>query len=259
MGNLQRFGKMTGFYIYEHRKADSGELFYIGKGKGNRLTQTGKRNPHWKHVANKHGFVAKKIADGLTESEAFEREKQLIREMRMAGILLCNMTDGGDSGPSLPGELNPFFGKTHSPETINLIKEKLVTKALRGPAHPMYGKPRSTETKRKLSDKMRGRIVPAEVIARRTATRKKNGKPSGMKGKTPWNKGRVVPETEITGRKTYQGVFVSPTEESYRNVIGISAFARQHALDPSELVKLTRGKAKTHRGWRFIAEQQDVP
>ena len=25
------------FYVYQHRKADNGEVFYIGKGKGKRL------------------------------------------------------------------------------------------------------------------------------------------------------------------------------------------------------------------------------
>jgi hypothetical protein len=39
----------------------------------------------------------------------------------------------------LPGKLNPFYGKTHKPETVELIKKKLKGK-LEGEKNPMYGK-----------------------------------------------------------------------------------------------------------------------
>ena len=44
------------FYIYQHLKADTNAIFYVGKGKGNRCDQKKGRNSYWHKVVNKHGF-----------------------------------------------------------------------------------------------------------------------------------------------------------------------------------------------------------
>jgi len=67
-------------YIYLHRRNDTGEVFYVGKGTGKRATETHSRNSHWHNVVNKAGFTAEIIAKGKAKGLS---EKDLIN----AGVL----------------------------------------------------------------------------------------------------------------------------------------------------------------------------
>jgi len=81
-------------YVYGHYKADTGELFYIGKGTGDRAWQHRSRNAHWVSVVKKHGLVVKVLEDGLTDDIAYNRERELIAEVGLDALV--NMTEGGD-------------------------------------------------------------------------------------------------------------------------------------------------------------------
>jgi hypothetical protein len=80
-------------YVYGHYKADTGELFYIGKGIANRAWEIYGRNPYWKNVVNKHGYTIQILYDNLSEQEAFEKEKELIDEVGLEN--LTNIVSGG--------------------------------------------------------------------------------------------------------------------------------------------------------------------
>jgi group I intron endonuclease len=84
------------FYVYIHIRKDTGNVFYVGKGRGQRMFQKKGRNPLWINIVNKHGYEVVKIADNLTEEQAFDLEKEKIAEYRNAGYELANMTDGGE-------------------------------------------------------------------------------------------------------------------------------------------------------------------
>jgi hypothetical protein len=84
------------FYTYLHRRNDTGEVFYIGKGRGDRATSKSRRNKHWNHIVDKHGRTAEIVAPWPTEAEALDHEKFLIACFRGMGIPLVNLTDGGD-------------------------------------------------------------------------------------------------------------------------------------------------------------------
>ena len=84
------------FYIYQHRKADTNEIFYVGKGKNTRLNQSKGRNEYWHRVVAKHGFIAEYIAQNLDEELAFLAEMEAIDVYRRRGIQLVNATDGGE-------------------------------------------------------------------------------------------------------------------------------------------------------------------
>ena len=60
---------MREFYVYIHRKMDTGEIFYVGKGKGSRYKDSSSRNKHWKHIVNKHGFAYEIIKDNWFRDE----------------------------------------------------------------------------------------------------------------------------------------------------------------------------------------------
>ena len=87
------------FYVYLHRKKTTGEVFYIGKGKGNRAWSKKGRNDHWNRVAKKHGFTVEVHTNDIQEWYAFELERELIayygRVQDGTGTLV-NYTDGGE-------------------------------------------------------------------------------------------------------------------------------------------------------------------
>lgn len=91
---------MVDFYVYVHRKAATGEIFYVGKGKDDRAWDSKyDRSKHWNYVVNKHGLIVEIIQSGLREWYAFELEIELIalygRKDLNLGTLI-NKTDGGE-------------------------------------------------------------------------------------------------------------------------------------------------------------------
>jgi hypothetical protein len=66
------------FYVYLHRKATTGEVFYVGKGiKDRAWTRTGRSNL-WQRTAKKHGLIVEIVQDGLQDWAAMELEFYLI-------------------------------------------------------------------------------------------------------------------------------------------------------------------------------------
>lgn len=96
------------YYVYFHRKATTGEIFYVGKGKGNRAWSRKSRNKFWKAVEKNHGFIVEIFMYGLQEWYALELEKDLIskygRRNNDTGTL-TNITDGGEGVSGLEHSL----------------------------------------------------------------------------------------------------------------------------------------------------------
>lgn len=95
------------FYVYEHRRKDTGAVFYVGKGSSARIKSKQGRNSWWHAiVAKSGGYVAAKVLDGLDEEMAHLCEIERIDQLRKIGVRLCNMTDGGEgmAGFKMPRE-----------------------------------------------------------------------------------------------------------------------------------------------------------
>lgn len=138
------------FYVYIHKKADTGEVFYVGKGQGNRAYGLNSRNRYWRAIVNKHGFTAVIIKNYKSEEEAHKKEIALISKFRSLDIELVNMTDGGD-GTS---------GCNHPKKVRNKISESKTGKKQskehrRKNSEVRKGIPRSEETKKRISDTMK--------------------------------------------------------------------------------------------------------
>jgi hypothetical protein len=87
------------YYVYAHRKATTGEVFYVGKGYGNRAGSKRYRNQHWQNVVKKHGFTVEILESGLQEWAAFEIEIAFIAlfgRMDLGNGKLVNQSDGGE-------------------------------------------------------------------------------------------------------------------------------------------------------------------
>ncbi len=157
------------FYIYQHKKADTNEIFYVGKGKGNRLNSKN-RNIYWHRVVNKHGFIIEKIIDGLDEELALFSEIEIIDVYRKRGITLVNMTNGGEgtSGYIHTKEhKEKLIGNTHGSSTWGMTfkgkKHSDESKAKMSYARigntNKKGKTLSAESKAKISNAMTGKII----------------------------------------------------------------------------------------------------
>jgi hypothetical protein len=105
-------------YVYGHYRADSGKLFYIGKGVNRRAWDTTARSKHWRNVVNKHGIVVKIIEDNLTEEEAYTREQQLIEEIGLNNLVNvraggCGMRSAEATRIMTKNWQNPAFRERH--------------------------------------------------------------------------------------------------------------------------------------------------
>jgi hypothetical protein len=86
------------YYVYIHRRGDNNEVFYVGKGKGNRIKQRDGRNIYWKNIVNKHGYTYEIVEKELSEDSAFDLEIELIKFYRESGHKLVNLRNGGEGG-----------------------------------------------------------------------------------------------------------------------------------------------------------------
>lgn len=89
------------FYVYVHRRASDGRVFYVGKGSKKRLTETYGRSEYWRRVSEKHGWSAHIVARFSQEQCALSFEVALIKLIGRES--LTNATMGGE-GVCKPSE-----------------------------------------------------------------------------------------------------------------------------------------------------------
>lgn len=104
---------MSEYCVYIHKKATSGEIFYVGKSKGQKRSRNkSSRSLHWKRIEAKHGRVVEIVKDGLTNEEACALEIKLIAQIGMHNLV--NKTTGGEGAP----------GRFVSKRTRAIVSEK---------------------------------------------------------------------------------------------------------------------------------------
>lgn len=89
---------MREHYVYVHRTKGSGEIFYVGKGCGDRYASTQGRNANWRHIAMQ-GFIVEKIVVGIDEVDAKILEFACINELFHRGVMLTNNSLIVEKGP----------------------------------------------------------------------------------------------------------------------------------------------------------------
>lgn len=130
------------FYVYLHRRADNGNVFYVGKGQGNRHIVHTSRNTHWKNTSRKYGWFSEIIYRCNNEEIALELEELIILTIGVDN--LCNMiiSNRGNSG---------FNHSIESRNKMSISKKGIIpwNKGVRceyasirmsGKNNPMYGK-----------------------------------------------------------------------------------------------------------------------
>jgi hypothetical protein len=152
---------MTAFYVYEHIRRDTGAVFYVGKGHGGRHCSKRNRNQYWHNVVNKAGgFDHRVVCIDQSEELMLLAEIEKINQLRMLGVTLVNLTDGGQG----------ITGLKHSEQSKRLMSEKLKGKSHKHTPESIEkirqantGVVFSEERKDKLRLKALGRKMPTHV------------------------------------------------------------------------------------------------
>lgn len=92
------------YYVYVWYIKDTNEVFYIGKGTGNRYKVRKRENEYFMKMLNSHECESKIIIDNLDEETAFRCEELAIAIYRLTDCRLTNVTDGGENPPKTYGK-----------------------------------------------------------------------------------------------------------------------------------------------------------
>ena len=150
------------FYVYEHIRLDTNQVFYVGKGSSERINSKRDRNIYWNNIVNKCiNFKSNILLETNDEDFSFFVEEEVIDLYKKRGIKLSNLTNGGEG----------ISGLKHSKES----KEKMRIHALARihPKHTEESKEKirkastgiifTEERKRKISEKAKNRKMPEHV------------------------------------------------------------------------------------------------
>ena len=109
---------MNIYYVYKHTIEETGEVFYVGRGKNNRAWDRHGRNAYWKKIVNKYKYLVEVVKEelGLEESKILEIE--LIAEFKPR----ANFTKGGDGTAGY--KFDPEFVKERNQKNKDLYKDE---------------------------------------------------------------------------------------------------------------------------------------
>jgi len=222
------------FYVYVHKKASDGAVFYVGKGCGKRAWKKSDRSDWWKAIENKYGRVVEIIAKGLSEDEAFAMEQKMIMEIGRCS--LCNLTDGGEGGKSPSEETRRKMsesrkGRKASPETIT--KKRIAS----------TGRNHSEETKKKIREARAKQVMPPMSEETRENLRKIN---TGKK---------VSAETGRKISRSKLGVKLGPMSDAHKEKLRAANLGKTHTAEAKAKVSIANtGRRHTNEEMRKIFE-----
>jgi len=178
------------YYVYQLIDPRTNDIFYIGKGQEKRMYQhvdAVKRNKIPNGSNTKLGNKIKKILIlGLKikykkvfiteiEQEAYDKEKQLIKEIGLEN--LCNLTYGGEGGGMLGKTISEKQKKqisnVHKGKILSDETKKKISDAQQGDKNHFYNKKHSKETKNKISNSKKGQIPWNKGISRSEEIKRK--------------------------------------------------------------------------------------
>jgi len=140
--------------VYQHRRNDTNDVFYIGIGKDRKRSYSKHhRNKHWFNIVNKCGYSIDVLIDGCSWEDACEIEKGLISDYGRSDLglgLLVNETDGGDGG----------FGIIVKEETREKIRQFQLSLNKKGKP----GRKQTDDIKEKIRQSLKNRKRPIEVV-----------------------------------------------------------------------------------------------
>lgn len=164
------------YYVYAWYFKSTGKVFHIGKGTKNRYLETKiSRNAYFKNIIQKYSddVEVKKLYENLTDEEACDLERKLIKEYKARGECETNFHEGGHGGNT---------GNYDNPERSRKISEAIKSRI--GEKNSNFGKRWSPEDKAKLSQKLKQLWEDPEQRKRYLENRH-------YEDFVPWNKGKL--------------------------------------------------------------------
>ena len=147
------------YYVYLHIKEDTGEPFYVGKGKDKRYNVKSGRSKYWKNIVDKHGFDIIFLEIDLTNEEAIKKEIYWIDRIGRKDLgngTLVNFTDGGE-------------GTINRPMTEK--NKKIISECNKKMKHRL-GSHLTDEHKKMISDRHKGKIDSKDTKIKKSLSRK---------------------------------------------------------------------------------------
>lgn len=238
-------------YVYAHRRATDGGVFYIGKGKGRRAWGRTGRNPWWHHVSAKHGFTVEILRSQMPAPCALTLERITIARIGIDS--LTNLTDGGGGTP----------GWKHSAEARAKI------------AAATKGRKLTPTAARAIGDRTRGTKLTAEHVAKLAAAKlgKRRGpRPASVRAKIaashigirPTDQAREKMRTSHIGQRKreennkFNATVMVFDHPQHGRFVGCQYDLRQQfGIGATCVRSIVSGRQKTAKGWRFIAIQEE--
>lgn len=179
------------YYLYQHSKLDTGEVFYIGIGNTidakradgfDRAYYKSTRTKFWMNIVKKHGRKVEILFTSDDFDFIISKEIELIAKYgrRDKGLgPLVNLTDGGEGAPGVKKaplskeSLERMRAKLTGRKIPQEVRES-ISRALKGRVSPMKGRKHTKENKEAASRRMFGKKVSEET--KKKLSRAKKGK-----------------------------------------------------------------------------------
>lgn len=149
--------------VYQHRRLDTNEIFYIGIGKTIARSKSKKsRNRYWHHIVDKVGYCVEILHNNITWDDACELEMSYIKQYGRQDLgtgMLVNMTDGGDGSVNVivTEESRNKISKIHKDKPLSIEHKEKIGKSNIG---KNVGKKRTEEQKKQMSEARLGENHP---------------------------------------------------------------------------------------------------
>lgn len=158
--------------VYQHKRKDNGEVFYIGIGKNESrayVKHEGSRGPAWRDYSSKHHYIVEITHKDICWEEACAIEKYLIsfygrKDLGMGKLV--NMTNGGEGVTNVSSESKNKMSNAKKGVTLSESHRKNIGLASkkrwnddefrRKAIDSMKGWHHSEQTKNKLSEVKKG-------------------------------------------------------------------------------------------------------
>lgn len=240
------------YYVYHIINPLTDRIFYVGKGTGSRCKQHLTDKKEYAFNKRLNGYIRNlienntppiitKIAENLTEQEAYELEESEIKKYGRRGIddegILLNLIESGRP-PVFKGKNHPWYGRTHTDETKRKISETKKELYKKGLIKTRKGYKHTEEAKEKNRQAHLGKKQSPESIEK---TRQANL----GRNQTDYQKQKA----REANQKTWRIITPEGNEEIINN---LRQYSLERGLDPGNMMHVARGKQKQHKGYRVF-------
>jgi len=255
------------FYVYQHRRPDTGDVFYVGIGKKKRSGSLYGRNSFWKRVVAKNQgiYSIEIIHENVSLEFAFSEELRLIKFYGRRDLgtgTLVNMCDGGAGNLNPSPEQRAKHSKAMSGRKLTQEHKDKVSAGLsgkyKGENSWMYGKklPETTVAKmRARPSNMKGKKHTPESLVKMSQALKGRKSPKTT-GELSWAWGVPnTPDMKATNQLKNSKWIVSQidinTGEVVAEFLGANEAGRETGIDGACINKVINGHRNKTGGYKW--------